>query len=77
MSSAFNLSIDLQDGKKFVDEVLSRISLSTDGESAVKSTDLVIEAIVEKMEVKQSLFKALDAAAPEYVTMHFLCNKQM
>ena len=49
-----------------MEDILSRINLSTDGVAAVKTTDLVIEAIVEKLEVKQQLFKALDEVAPEY-----------
>lgn len=32
---------------------------------AVKDTDLVVEAIVEKIELKHKLFSALDEAAPE------------
>ncbi|CAH1997312.1 unnamed protein product [Acanthoscelides obtectus] len=50
---------------KFVDETRSRIKGNTNPEDAVKDSDLVVEAIVEKLEVKHDLFKKLDKAAPE------------
>ncbi|KAJ3114314.1 hypothetical protein HDU96_002279 [Phlyctochytrium bullatum] len=50
--------------KTFVQDVFSRISTSTDALAAAKSSDLVIEAIVENLQTKQTLFKALDGAAP-------------
>lgn len=40
---------------------MSRISGSTNPSEAVKSTDLVVEAIVENMGIKQKLFATLDA----------------
>ncbi|KAJ3205370.1 hypothetical protein HDU67_008889 [Dinochytrium kinnereticum] len=49
--------------KAFVDDVFSRIATSTDAASAVKSTDLVVEAIVENLATKQTLFKHLDGVA--------------
>ncbi|XP_048385205.1 hydroxyacyl-coenzyme A dehydrogenase, mitochondrial [Stegostoma tigrinum] len=51
-------------GAEFVQETLRRISTSTDPVSAMHSTDLVIEAIVENIKVKQELFEKLDKAAP-------------
>lgn len=36
------------------------LSLSTNAEEAVIKSDLVIEAIVEKLKIKQNLFKRLD-----------------
>ncbi|KAJ1662346.1 hypothetical protein EV178_005952 [Coemansia sp. RSA 1646] len=50
---------------QFVDEVLSRVALSTNPSSAVAQTDLVVEAIVENIGVKQKLFAELAKAAPE------------
>jgi len=47
-------------------EALGYITLSTSAEEAVRSTDLVIEAIVEKLPVKQKLFRALDTVAPPH-----------
>lgn len=42
-----------------VDEALGRITLTTDLEAAADS-DVVIEAVFEKLEVKQDVFRALD-----------------
>lgn len=50
-----------QEGEKFVTEALGRIKTSSDPVAAVKSTDLVVEAIVENLSVKHELFKKLDA----------------
>jgi len=35
---------------------------------AVVDADIVIEAIVENLEIKQRLFAAIDRAAPTFVT---------
>ncbi|XP_067901581.1 hydroxyacyl-coenzyme A dehydrogenase, mitochondrial [Heterodontus francisci] len=53
-------------GAEFVQQTLQRISTCTDPASAVPSTDLVIEAIVENINVKQELFKKMDKLAPEH-----------
>ncbi|KAJ2158374.1 hypothetical protein GGF46_003822 [Coemansia sp. RSA 552] len=50
---------------QFVEEVLSRVSLSTQPAAAVSEAGLVIEAVVENIKVKQDLFASLAAAAPE------------
>ncbi|XP_078259788.1 hydroxyacyl-coenzyme A dehydrogenase, mitochondrial [Rhinoraja longicauda] len=52
-------------GAEFVQQTLQKISTSTDPASAVRNTDLVVEAIVENVNVKQELFKKLDQCAPE------------
>ena len=49
--------------KDFVSESMSRISGSTDLSSVVKDTDIVIEAIVENLEVKQKLFSSIDGVS--------------
>lgn len=46
--------------KAFIDGVLSRISGSTNMQDAVRRADLVIEAVVENLEVKQKLFASID-----------------
>jgi len=54
------------DGAKissFVSESLARISGSTDVKETVKNTDIVIEAIVENLEVKQKFFSSIDGVA--------------
>ena len=46
---------------------MSRIKTSTDTKSSITDTDLVIEAIVENLEIKRSLFADMDSAAPQLV----------
>ncbi|CEH16534.1 3-hydroxyacyl-dehydrogenase [Ceraceosorus bombacis] len=48
-----------------VKKVVDSIKVSTDGAGAVKETDLVIEAIIENVGIKQELFKFLDGKAPK------------
>ena len=43
-----------------VEGTVSAISMTTSREEAVKSADLVIEAIVENLRIKQELFQELD-----------------
>lgn len=50
----------------YVKEVLSRLSLSTSAEDAVKTADLVIEAIIENLDIKKQLFSSLDKVAPNH-----------
>lgn len=47
----------------FVAASLGRISGSTDILEAVKDTDIVIEAIVENLGVKQKLFASIDGVS--------------
>ncbi|KAJ2657159.1 hypothetical protein IWW48_004636 [Coemansia sp. RSA 1200] len=47
-----------------VDATMGRITTTTDKLGAARSADLVIEAIVEDLATKQSLFAALDTVAP-------------
>ena len=46
-------------------KVLQNVSTSTDAGAAAQSSDLVLEAIVENLKVKQDLFGRLDKVAPE------------
>lgn len=50
--------------KEFIDNTLSYVTLSKDVEAAAAKTDLVVEAIVENIDVKQKLFANLDKIAP-------------
>ncbi|XP_063601544.1 hydroxyacyl-coenzyme A dehydrogenase, mitochondrial-like isoform X1 [Penaeus indicus] len=59
-------SSDEGEATKFISEAISRLSTSTDPVASVGSADLVVEAIVENIGVKQKLFKELDQAAPEH-----------
>ncbi|XP_063280682.1 uncharacterized protein LOC134565156 isoform X3 [Prinia subflava] len=54
-----------QAGAEFIKKTLKNLTTSTDAASVVHSTDLVIEAIMENLEVKNELFKTLDKFAPE------------
>ncbi|MEQ2278233.1 hypothetical protein XENORESO_014763 [Xenotaenia resolanae] len=51
-------------GEEFVQKILQNVSISTDPAAAVPSSDLVLEAIVENLKVKQDLFSRLDKLAP-------------
>jgi len=46
------------------DGTLSRLAGTTDLDAAVGDVGLVVEAVPEKMELKRSVFEAVDAAAP-------------
>lgn len=50
----------------FFDEVLSRISLTTETHAGGEKADLIIEAIIENMKLKHSLFETLDKFAPAH-----------
>ncbi|XP_033644027.1 hydroxyacyl-coenzyme A dehydrogenase, mitochondrial-like [Asterias rubens] len=56
---------DLKAAESYSKSALSSISLSTDALAAVTKTDLVIEAIIENLQVKQELFSQLDKVAPQ------------
>jgi 3-hydroxyacyl-CoA dehydrogenase, NAD binding domain len=49
----------------FVKDSLSRIDGSTSIQETAKDTDIVIEAIVEKLEVKQKLFSSIDGVSTQ------------
>lgn len=50
-------------------DAFKRLTFKTDLPSSVKEADYVIEAIVEKVDVKQKLFKELDELAPEHAIL--------
>lgn len=49
---------------KMVDDIVGKISWTKSVEEAVTTSDLVVEAIVENLDVKKDLFGKIDAAAP-------------
>ncbi|KAM4012815.1 hydroxyacyl-coenzyme A dehydrogenase, mitochondrial-like [Anomaloglossus baeobatrachus] len=51
---------------QFISKTLSNFSRSTDPAAVVHSNDLVVEAIIENLEVKNALIKTLDRFAPEH-----------
>ncbi|XP_028260933.1 hydroxyacyl-coenzyme A dehydrogenase, mitochondrial [Parambassis ranga] len=53
-------------GEEYVQKVLKNVSTSSDAGSAAQGTDLVLEAIVENLQVKQDLFSHLDKLAPAH-----------
>ena len=66
-----NLSRDVEKGRKTEEEkaaILARITMSLDLQDA-HDVDIIIEAAVENMEIKQSIFKQLDAIAPEHAIL--------
>jgi len=58
--------VEDSEAQKKVAEIMAKISLSTDVETCAKSADVVVEAIVENLGIKQKVFKTLDAAAPAH-----------
>lgn len=54
------------DQKSVLASTFANITTTTSAAEAVKNTDLVIEAIVENLAVKQALFRALDDLAPPH-----------
>ncbi|MEL7647966.1 MAG: 3-hydroxyacyl-CoA dehydrogenase family protein [Sedimentibacter sp.] len=52
-----------------MDAAVAKFHLMSDMEAACKDTDLVIEAIVEKLEAKKSLFETLDKITPEHTIL--------
>lgn len=66
-----NLSRDVEKGRKTEEEkaaILGRITMSLDVQDAA-DVDIVIEAAVENMEIKQSIFKQLDEIAPAHAIL--------
>ena len=66
-----NLARDVEKGRKTEEEktaVLARITKSLTIEDA-KSADIIIEAAVENMDIKQSIFKQLDELAPKHAIL--------
>lgn len=51
------------------DEALARLAFTTDLEEAAKDTDFVIEAAVEKLDIKRKLFRKLDGLTPEHAVL--------
>jgi len=61
----FKDSTDESAVPNFVNKVMANLKTSTDPLAAASNSDLIIEAIVENLAVKQKLFHSLDGAAPE------------
>ncbi|KAM9770187.1 hydroxyacyl-coenzyme A dehydrogenase, mitochondrial [Menidia menidia] len=50
-------------GEEFIQKVMQNVAISTDADAAVQTSDLVLEAIVENLKIKQDLFGRLDKLA--------------
>lgn len=62
-----NLTLMAEKGIGSISEIgstLSRIKTTTDMNEAVENAGIIIEAVVEKLDVKQELFKELDSICP-------------
>jgi 3-hydroxyacyl-CoA dehydrogenase len=57
---------DVIDKSQLVNAALQRLTLQTNVSEAVTNADIVIEAIVENLEAKQNLFKAVEDSAPNH-----------
>eukprot|EP00088_Acartia_fossae_P022768 TRINITY_DN2388_c0_g1_i2.p1 TRINITY_DN2388_c0_g1~~TRINITY_DN2388_c0_g1_i2.p1 ORF type:complete len:309 (-),score=119.29 TRINITY_DN2388_c0_g1_i2:223-1149(-) len=55
---------DAEGAEKFKASVLDNIKTDTTANKALETADLVVEAVVENMSLKQKLFKEYDAIAP-------------
>jgi 3-hydroxyacyl-CoA dehydrogenase len=51
--------------QKFISEAVGRLHTATRVNEAIGTADLVVEAVVENIQLKQKLFKEFDALAPE------------
>jgi 3-hydroxybutyryl-CoA dehydrogenase len=52
-----------------VDAALGRMAYTTDSLQAARSTDFVVEAAVERLDIKRQLFADLDEVAPEHTVL--------
>jgi 3-hydroxybutyryl-CoA dehydrogenase len=52
-----------------VDAAFDRMSFTTDLENAASEADFVIEAAVEKLDIKREIFAKLDEMAPEHAIL--------
>ncbi len=52
-----------------VEQILSNIRMTTDLASAAKAAQVVIEAVPERLELKQSIFKELDQLCPPEIIL--------
>ncbi len=65
----FYIQDDSEKANKFLSDSMARLSVSTNPEQAVAQSDLVVEAIVEKLKIKQKLFKSLDVVSFWYINI--------
>jgi len=56
----FNLQDNPEEAEKFVTNALSNLKTTMNVTEPVQNTDLIVEAVVESMKVKQKLFSSID-----------------
>jgi 3-hydroxyacyl-CoA dehydrogenase len=56
----FNLQDSPEEAEKFVTNALSNLKTTLNVMEPVQNTDLIVEAVVESMHVKQKLFSSID-----------------
>jgi len=67
-----NVIVGVNKGKltpKQAHEIMARIKSFADIHEAVRSADLVVEAVFEEMNVKKDVFKKVDASAPAHTIL--------
>lgn len=52
-----------------IDDALARMAYTTDSMEAARTADFVLEAAVERLDIKRQLFADLDKAAPEHAIL--------
>lgn len=57
---------DSAKAEQFISNTINNMSFSTEVEDAAAKSDLVVEAIVEKLNVKQDLFSKIDKVSPQH-----------
>lgn len=57
---------DAAKAEQTIKSTLENLTFSSDLHDSVKKTDLVIEAIVERLNAKQTLFSTIDSVAPKH-----------
>jgi 3-hydroxyacyl-CoA dehydrogenase len=60
---------DVTAQKSYIDDIMSRVQLTTDASNAASHADLIVEAIVENLEIKKSLFSTIAKVAPSHCIM--------
>lgn len=56
-------------GRREIDAALARMAYTTDSMEAARTVDFVLEAAVERLDIKRQLFTDLDKAAPEHAIL--------
>merc|ERR1719346_440554 len=53
-------------GEKFIADSMGLLGIATSADEALKTADLVVEAVTENLGLKQKLFSSFDKIAPEH-----------